>query len=180
MKPLFALLVSVFLASGAFGAAHGPAGQVMLTIGGDLANPNAPGVGPDSTSFMSYLELEFADAYGFDLEGLSALGTTDVTANLLGQGEKTFTGPLLSDVLIAAGAEGKAALPMALDGYQAEISWDHMMQYAPIVATHSDGVPLALGRIGPAMIVFPVVEDSELYDSFEALQVWAMFLIMVE
>ena len=94
--------------------------------------------------------------------------------------EIAYSGPRLSDVLKASGAEGRTALPMALDGYQAEIPWDQIEKYQPILATHGDGVPLPLGKLGPAMIVFPVVADKEIYESFGALEVFATFFIAVE
>ena len=181
MRVLFACLLSLGLVSAANAQTSAPKGRVILTVGGDLGVSNGPGATEDDRNYLGYLDLEFEKSMLFDDAMLAALPQHEVKATLLDSGrEVAYTGPRLSDVLKASGAEGKTALPMAFDGYQAEIPWDQIQQYQPIAATHGDGIPLAVGKLGPAMIVFPVVEDKELYDSFEALQVWAMFFLGVE
>lgn len=158
-----------------------PEGRIVLTVSGDLPGSNAPAAKPDDVNFAGYLDLEYDKAMAFDDLMLARLSQHQITANLLDTGRDiTYSGPLLSDVLRASGAEGKAALPMALDGYQAEIPWNSIAAHQPILATHADGKPLAIGGLGPAMVVFPVVEDAELYKSFDAMQVFATFYIEVE
>ncbi|MDJ0822428.1 MAG: hypothetical protein QNJ09_11565 [Paracoccaceae bacterium] len=158
-----------------------PTGRVILTVGGDLGVSNGPGANEEDYNFFGYLDLEFKNSMSFDEAMLAALPQHEIRATLLDLGrEIAYTGPRLSDVMRASGAEGKRAMPTAFDGYVAEIEWDMILQYEPILATHGDGEPLVVGKLGPLMVVFPVVEDKELYDSFEALQVWAMFFLGVE
>jgi hypothetical protein len=174
-------MLSFCLAGAALAGGHTPTGPVILTVGGDLPAPNAPGARAGDMSFMGYLDLEFADGYAFDQAALAALEQHSITATLaVADGPVTWSGPRLSDVLAAAGAEGRMAHPIALDGYQPDLPWEAIAAHQPILATHGDGVPLGLGGIGPAMIVFPVVEDDVLYASFDAWQVWALFFIGVD
>lgn len=180
------LLIPVFLSLGLTSALFAqdlpaPAGRTILTVAGDLPAGNAPPAKPDDLNFAGYLDLEYEKAMAFDAPMLADLPQHRIAATLLDTGKQVvYSGPRLSDVLKASGAEGKTALPMALDGYQAEISWDSIVAHQPILATHADGRPLPIGGLGPAMVVYPVVEDVELYESFDALQVYATFFIGVE
>lgn len=79
-----------------------------------------------------------------------------------------------------AGAVGKTAKPMAMDGYQSEISWDNITSHRPILATHADGSPMGIGGYGPTMIVFPPTDDEELAQEQAGQQVWALAYIEVE
>lgn len=181
MRLLLASLAAIGWMAAAGAEVSAPEGRVLLTVGGDLPDANAPGGTADDTTFAGYLDLEYDKAVAFDDAMLGQLPQHEVKAMLLDTGKEiAYSGPRLSDVLKASGAEGRTALPMALDGYQAEIPWDQIEKYQPILATHGDGVPLPLGKLGPAMIVFPVVADKELYESFGALEVFATFFIAVE
>lgn len=181
MRFLLSLLLSLGLTTAVMAAGHAPKGPVILTVGGDLPDPNAPGGTADDVTFLGHLDFNFASGYAFDFAALAALEQHSITATLsVSSGPVTWSGPRLSDVLTAAGAQGRTIYPTALDGYQPETPWDMIETYQPILATHGDGAPLGLGGIGPTMIVFPVVEDAELYESFDAFQVWALFFIAVE
>ena len=81
---------------------------------------------------------------------------------------------------VAVARGSTLAWPMAFDGYQVEIPWDQIAEYEPILATHSNGAPMPIGKLGPAMIVFPETDDAELAATFEALQVYSLFYIGVE
>ncbi len=181
MRLLFAILFSFGWLGGASAEVPKPEGRVLLTVAGDIAQAKGPGASEEDTTFAGYLDLEYDKSMLFDEAMLSAMPQHEIRATLLDTGrEIAYTGPRLSDLLISAGAEGKTALSIAFDGYQAEIPWEQIEEYEPILATHGDGVPLEVGKLGPGMIVFPVVDDKDLYDSFEALQVWATFYIGVE
>ncbi len=183
MRLLLATLLALGLTAPVTAQTQAPApeGRVILTVGGDLGISNGPGANEEDYNFFGYLDLAYKNSMSFDETMLAALPQHEIRATLLDLGrEIAYTGPRLSDVMRASGAEGKLAIPTAFDGYVAEIEWDQIQQYEPILATHGDGEPLVVGKLGPVMVVFPVVEDKELYDSFEALQVWAMFFLGVE
>ena len=156
-------------------------GRVLVTLGGDVSKSNAPAFKPEAVNVAGFLGVESEKAFAFDDVMLAALEQHEITANLLDTGKDiTYSGPRLSDLLSSVGADGKTALPMALDGYSAEITWDTITQYQPILATTANGAPLAIGKLGPAMIVFPVIDDKEAYSEFSAMEVFAAFYIGVQ
>lgn len=98
----------------------------------------------------------------------------------------TLRGPLLADVLKAAGAAGDTGrLAMrAVDGYSPTISVADARKYRFIVATHLDGKPMPLGGLGPLWAVydadrFPDMEAKPLDQRF-ALCPWAVYHIDVQ
>ncbi len=181
MKLLLAGLMALGLSTAAIAGMEAPEGRVMITVGGDLPDGNAPGAVAGEPSLTGYLDLEYAHAVAFDDAMLVALPQHAIKATLLNnESAVTYTGPRLSDVLKASGAEGLTAWPMAFDGYQVEIPWDQISVYEPILATHSDGTPMPFCKLGPAMIVFPETDNADLAATFEALQVYGLFYIGVE
>ena len=181
MKLLLAGLMALGIGTAAMAGMEAPEGRVLITVGGDLPDGNAAGGTLDEPGLTSYLDLEYAKAVAFDDAMLVALPQHDIKATLLNnETAVTYSGPRLSDVLKASGAEGLTAMPMAFDGYQVEIPWDQIAEHEPILATHSDGAPMPIGKLGPAMIVFPETDDAELAATFEALQVYSLFYIGVE
>ncbi len=181
MRTVLALLLALGLAGPALADIAEPKGRVLLTVGGELPVANAPGGHPDDVNFAGYLDLEYRKAAAFDDDMLSALPQHEVKAALFGAPDAaTYSGPLLSDVLRASGAEGRKALPMAFDGYQVEIDWQNIETYQPILATHADGKPLPIGGLGPAIVVYPVAADDADYETLNALQVYSLFFIGVE
>ncbi|QPH52706.1 hypothetical protein [Pontivivens ytuae] len=159
-----------------------PTGQVILTVGGEIGQGNRGPSTADDLSVLGKMELVFEEGASFDMDMLAALPQAEIVTNMPGTEDQpaTFSGPLLSDVMVAVGAEGRAAYPMALDGYSVEIPWEEMVEHGPILATHVDGTPLPIGGIGPTMTVYPQIEDAALYEEFLAKQVWATFYLGVE
>ncbi|WP_216601720.1 MULTISPECIES: hypothetical protein [unclassified Ruegeria] len=96
------------------------------------------------------------------------------------QRDYAFSGPLLFEVMIMAGAEGKTALPMALEGYQAEIAWDSIDTDKPTITTHAVGSPIGIGGYGPTMIVFPPTDDADQSTKQAGQQVWGIAYIAVK
>ncbi|WP_419738138.1 hypothetical protein [Ruegeria sp.] len=97
-----------------------PKGHVLLTLGGAVSETNLPARGENDGGLLGYLEITHNGAAGFDTAMLDALDQTEITIPYGPEGNKreiTFSGPLLSAVMTMAGAEGKTAKPMALDGY---------------------------------------------------------------
>ena len=160
-----------------------PHGHVLLTLGGAVTETNLPARGEDDGGLLGYLEVQHDGAAGFDAATLDGLPQTEITIPYGPEGNQrdiTFSGPLLSDLMALAGAEGKTAKPMAMDGYQAEIPWDSIAAHQPIVATHADGAPMGIGGYGPTMIVFPSTDDTDLAQEQAGQQVWALAYIGVE
>ena len=160
-----------------------PEGHVILTLGGAVGETNLPARGADDGGLLGYLEVTHNGAAGFDAAMLDGLPQVEITIPYGppdNQRDYTFSGPHLSEVMAMAGAEGKSALPMALDGYQAEIPWPSIEAHQPIVATHADGTPMGIGGYGPTMIVFPPTDDADLAQAQASQQVWAIAYIAIE
>jgi hypothetical protein len=73
-----------------------------------------------------------------------------------------FTGPLLRDVLAAAGAKGKTIMALALNDYKTEIPFDDVLRQDPIVARLMNDKPMPVRAKGPLFIVYPYDSKSEL------------------
>ncbi len=160
-----------------------PQGHVLITLGGNVSETNLPARAEDDGGLLGFLGVSHDGAAGYDAAMLDSLPQIEITIpygtedNLR---DITFSGPLLSDIMIMVGAEGKTAIPMAMDGYRAEISWQNISAYRPILATHADGAPMGIGGYGPTMIVFPPTENEDIADEQAGQQVWALAYISVE
>lgn len=160
-----------------------PQGHVLLTLGGAVTETNLPARGENDGGLLGYLEVQHDGAAGLDAATLDGLEQVEITITYgpeSNQRDIAFSGPRLSDVMVLAGAEGKTAKPMAMDGYQSEITWDSITAHQPIVATHADGAPMGIGGYGPTMIVFPPTDDEDLAQEQAGQQVWALAYIAVE
>ncbi|MEM7490262.1 MAG: hypothetical protein AAF390_14165 [Pseudomonadota bacterium] len=180
-RPSLLALAVLALAHPADAEIAAPEGQVLVTLGGALAEGNRGASTAEDLTVLGKLGAVFETGIALDAEMLAALPAREIAKTLPGSDvPATFSGPTLAAVMAMAGAEGKMAIPFALDGYQAEIPWEMIEAHDPILATHVDGRPLGIGGLGPTMTVFPVVEDAEVYESFLPLQVWATVYVGVE
>lgn len=94
-------------------------------------------------------------------------------------------GPLLTDVLKAAGAAADGKLAMrAVDGYSPTLTMADARKYRFIVATHLDGQTMPLGGLGPLWGVydadrFPEMAAKPVPDRFANCP-WALFHLDVQ
>lgn len=161
--------------------AQDASGPVLLTVTGDISKPNRDGYNPEIDKFFGYNEVDFTKATEFDLSALEALKTTSIKADFPKGGEiHTFEGPLLADVLAAAGANGGKITVQALDGYAVEAPLDELVAQGAMVALKRDGVAFGIGDFGPTQIVFPRAERNDLKDMPDDRWVWSIFHINVK
>ena len=126
-------------------ALDSPKGKVVLTITGKISQTNADGR---------------AD---FDMAMLEALPQHSFsTATPWFNAPKRFTGPLLRDVLAAAGAKGSTLNAVALNNYKVEIPADDAGKFKLLMATRLDDKPMAVREKGPLFIVYPYDESADL------------------
>lgn len=171
---VLAALVAGPLAAGAESPAR-PAGQVVLTVAGQVTKPNRGAFDPFDDAFFKYHERHFAKAAVFDLAALEALGRHRVEiAYVKWPRALRFEGPWLRDVLAAAGATGRDLTVLALDGYATEISAADLARYDWILATRLDGHYLDIGQRGPLWIVYP---GTTLTQADEDRWPYAVFMI---
>ncbi|MEM9798181.1 MAG: hypothetical protein AAF919_16940 [Pseudomonadota bacterium] len=181
--PRLTLTTLALIASAAAANAQvtAPQGQVLVTLGGAVEASNRGPSTDEDLTVLGKLGAVFETGVALDADMLAALPQAEIATTLPGSDvPATFSGPTLASVMEMAGAAGKLAIPFALDGYQAEIPWEMVEAHDPILATHVDGAPSAIGGLGPVMTVFPVVEDDALYETFLPLQVWATVYVGIE
>jgi hypothetical protein len=78
------------------------------------------------------------------------------------EGVKAFTGPLLRDVLAAAGAQGKTIRAVALNDYKVDIPFDDARTIDVVMARLLDGKPMPVRDKGPLFIIYPFDDRPEL------------------
>lgn len=135
-----AVLLAVAPAAGATDALPAPAGEVLLTVGGDIARTNGDGV------------ARFDDAMLATLPQVSFTTSTIWTKDR----QITFTGPSLAAILDAAGADaGTVVRARAINDYVVEFAAGEFGAEMPIVARLIDGAPFGVRDNGPLWVVYP-------------------------
>ncbi|OGA97972.1 MAG: hypothetical protein A3E25_22035 [Burkholderiales bacterium RIFCSPHIGHO2_12_FULL_69_20] len=122
-----------------------PKGKVLLSITGQLTRANAAGR---------------AD---FDRAMLDALPQHSFTTSTPWyKAPHKFSGPLLRDVLAAAGAQGSTLRAVALNDYKVQIPADDAQRYKVLMATRLDDKPMTLRERGPLFIIYPYDDSADL------------------
>jgi hypothetical protein len=126
-------------------ALDAPAGKVVLSLTGRVSKPNA------------------GDRADFDMEQLAALPQVSFTTQTPWFKEPTkFTGPLLRDVLAAAGATGTTLTAVALNDYKVAIPLEDATKHRLLLARLLNDKPMSVREKGPLFIVYPFDENTEL------------------
>lgn len=172
------------LAQAASAATGSPA---LLTVTGAVGKGNRGPIDPALDQMMVKQKVGFDKAHTFDFGALTALPAVTIKPTLEYDNKvHTLAGPLLADVIKAAGAapaDGVRLQMRAVDGYAPAITMADVRKYRFIVATHLDGRPMPLGGLGPLWAVydadrFPDMAARKVSDRF-ALCPWALFHIEV-
>ncbi|MDH0868109.1 molybdopterin-dependent oxidoreductase [Mitsuaria sp. GD03876] len=135
-----------------------PAGPVVLTVGGALRNANRDG------------------RAAFDMAMLEKLPQVSFsTQTPWYPAPRKFTGPLLRDVLAAAGAQGRTIEARALNDYRVSIPMADSQRYDVIVARLLDDKPMAVRDKGPLFLIYPFDRAPELRNSvFYGRSAWQL------
>ena len=158
-----------------------PAGQVVLTVAGNIENTNRGPFDAFEDAFLNYHSQEFKKAFAFDLAMLEALGLSQTMVTYAGWPKPVvFDGPRLSDVLKTAGWQGDKIVILALDGYATELTRAEVMAQNWIVATKANGRPLGIGQHGPLWIVYSLPDGQAAAAEDEQSWPWSAFFITVE
>jgi hypothetical protein len=122
-----------------------PTDPVVLTISGQVSAPNA------------------GKTAVFSMEMLAKLPQHKVfTKSPWYPAGAEFTGPLLRDVLAAAGAKGSKIVAVALNDYKTDIPFDDAAQHDVILARLMNGKPMPVREKGPLFVVYPLDAKPEL------------------
>ena len=140
-----ALAPAVALATSNAWALDKPAGPVVLTLRGKVSIANEGG------------------AAHFDMAMLEKMAQRSITTRTPWyDGPRKFTGPLLRDVLQAAGAKGATVRAVALNDYKVDIPFDDAQKFDVVMARLLDDKPMPVRDKGPLFIIYPFDEKSEL------------------
>ena len=149
---------------GPAGALEQPVGPVVLTISGKVASPN------------------IAQTAAFSMPMLEALPQkTFTTKTPWYPAPVEFTGPLLRDVLAAAGAKGDKLVALALNDYKTEIPITDTIAFDMILARLMNGKPMAIRDRGPLFIVYPFDAKPELQaERYYNRSAWQLSRLIVQ
>jgi hypothetical protein len=155
-----------------------PSGSAMLTVAGKTAHWNRGAMAPERDSLMKQRNISFERAMTFDSTMLGALPQHELQV-VTPAGEGTFSGPLLTDVLKASGAEAGKVRLIGLDGSDAELKPEELNGQNWILALVVDGKPVGIGDFGPLWLMHK--PDSGKAPSKEEMErwVWSVFYIEV-
>ena len=138
-------------------SSHDLKGPALLTVTGAIGKTNRPAFDPVLDQMMGKQKLTFQKAYAFDYAVLAGMPATTIQPTLeYDQKKHKLKGPLLADVLAAAGVTGDTVklATRAIDGYAPTLTLADARKYGFIVATELDGHPMPLGGLGPLWAVY--------------------------
>ena len=149
------------------GAAHAldmPSGKVVLTVSGNVGAPNSKG------------------RASFDMAMLAALPQHSFTTKTPWYPQpRKFTGPLLRDVLAAAGAQGHTIEALAINDYKVAIPADDAQQHPLLLARLIDDRPMTLRDKGPLFIIYPFDADERLRNTvYYGRSAWQVKALQVQ
>lgn len=141
-----------------------PSGHVILTLTGAVEHRNNP------------------QGAAFDLAMLDRLPSRTATMKTpWTKGEVTFSGPLASAVLAAAGAHGSVLHVVALNDYDVSIPFSDFTRLPVMLATRQNGKPMSVREKGPIFVIYPFDTHPELYnEKYFSLSVWQVKTIYVK
>ncbi len=141
-----------------------PKSEVLLTVSGKIGVTNAEGEAR------------------FDRDMLQALGVKSIsTANPFETGMHSFEGVLISDVLDAVQANGKALNAEAHDGYSVQIAIEDVRKFPVMLAMVWNGKVMRIRNKGPLWVIYPLTQYPELVDQkYSARSVWQLKQLTVE
>lgn len=110
--------------------------------------------------------LTVGKAASFDMDTLARMQQRSIrTATPWYNGPREFTGPLLREVLAAAGVPAQVrgtARFTALNDYRVEIPLEDAQRHDVILARLIDGKPIGVRDKGPLFVMYPFDEHPEL------------------
>lgn len=150
----------------AYARAAATTDPVLLTISGQVRRPNRGGTDDALDQLMHKHGVAFSRARTFTYAELDRLPSTEIRPVLEYDAKPhTLRGPTLRHLLeIAGAADNERALVTlrAFDGYTVELNLSDIRRLNFIVATRLDGLPMALGGLGPLWAIVDADRIPEL------------------
>ena len=116
-----------------------PQSKALLTVSGRIGRVNN----------------DTADTFDFSEADFLKLATTSITTSTPWTPTSVFVGPLLVDVMLAAGVTSGTLIFKTLDDCSAPIPWEDLIRYGVILAHSQDGQRLNNKRWGPLWTIYP-------------------------
>ncbi|QBC45359.1 molybdopterin-dependent oxidoreductase [Iodobacter fluviatilis] len=92
-----------------------------------------------------------------------------------------FTGPLLKDVLAAAGVKGGDITLVALNDYRVEMPYSDVTRYPVLLARLMNNKPMTIREKGPLFVVYPYDKHAELKkDLYYTRSIWQLSKIHMQ
>jgi len=137
-RSLLGLAALPLLAPPAARALDLPDGPVVLTLSGRVRQTNRGGTA------------------AFDMAMLERLPQTSFSTRTPWYSQpRKFTGPLLRDVLAAAGSHGTQLRALALNDYRVDIPADDAQRFDLLLARLLDDRPMPVRDKGPLFMIYP-------------------------
>ena len=137
---------------------NAPKGTGLLTVSGAIGRSNRGALDPALDQLLVKHKAAFDRAWEFDAAMLARLSSLSIQPTLEYDAKvHKLADPALSAVVEAAGVSPGTSVNLllrAVDGYTLSISLADARAYRMIVATTLDGVPMALGGLGPLWVVY--------------------------
>jgi hypothetical protein len=144
-RTLLGLAVLPLFTPAALAALEAPQGAVVLTLTGRVRQTNRDA------------------AAAFDMAMLERLPQASFSTRTPWYSQpRKFTGPLLRDVLAAAGAHGDQLRAVALNDYRVDIPFDDAQRFDLLLARLVDDKPMPVRERGPLLIIYPFDQQSVL------------------
>ena len=113
--------------------------KALLTVSGRIGRVNNK-----TTNTYDFTESDFLE-----------LNQSSITTGTSWTPTSVFVGPLLLDVMQAAGVTSGTLTFKTLDDYSAPIPWEDLVRYGVILAHSQDGKRLSNKRWGPLWTIYP-------------------------
>lgn len=140
-----------------------PADDPLLVVSGAITNSNV------------------GETASFDFEMLENLETrTFTTKTIWTDGDQTFTGVQLSDLMEVVGATGDVMKATAINDYAVNIPREDWVDGGPIVAFLNQGEKMPVRNKGPLWIVYPFDQKPEYQtEQIYSRAIWQLDRIIV-
>jgi hypothetical protein len=159
-------------------------GRPLYGWAGDLPPPSGVPI-LTVTGAIAVMNATMANGKGaavFDRAMLAALPKSTIrTTTPWTEGEQTFEGVLVRDVLRQVGAKGSSVDVAAIDDYRIDIPMEDFNSFDVLLVYAIGGVDLPDNDKGPLWIVYPFSSDPTLNkDIFFARSVWQVDRMVVQ
>jgi hypothetical protein len=156
-RGLIALMALMSCAMPFLVRAQTPPEDIVLTIAGVGVKRVTDSKVPQTGAAAS------PDTAEFTLAALAALPQHTISTTApWHDGERSYSGPLLRDVLAAANARATQARFVALNDYKIDIPLEDAQLFPVVLAIRLDGKPMLVRDKGPLFVMYPFDKHPEL------------------